>query len=101
MCGFAENRRNRRKSTHGEGYSPKSGDDRIGQVFSLRHRQLDRVSAGCDAVDRVGPKGGRQCSAIAHFFVIFTFCPHGADSPFQNVRTHTHSQKTELIFRFS
>ena len=93
MCGFAENRRNRRKSTHGEGYSPKSGDDRIGQVFSLRHRQLDRVSAGCDAVDRVGPKGGRQCSAIAHFFVNFHILPSWCGFSFSNVPdTHTQSE---------
>jgi len=42
------------------GISPKSGDDRIGQIFCLRQRGFDRVSAGCRARERVGPKGGRR-----------------------------------------
>ena len=44
ICGCAVNRRNRRKPTpHERGNSPKSGDDRIDQVFCLRHREFDRV----------------------------------------------------------
>ncbi len=35
--------------------------------FSLRHRGLDRVSAGCRVRDRFGPKGGRRGFAIPHF----------------------------------
>ena len=35
-------------------------DDPIGQVFPLRHRGFDRVSADCRAGDRVGPKKNRR-----------------------------------------
>ena len=43
-CGFTDNRRNKRKSTHKSGgNSPKSDDDPIGQVFCLRHRGFERV----------------------------------------------------------
>lgn len=59
---------NRRKSTPSVGgNSPKSGDDRIGQVASLRHRGFDWVLAGCRARNRVGLKGGRRRLAIAQF----------------------------------
>ena len=48
---------NRRNSTGGEGKSSKSGDD---PIFFQRHRGFDRVSGGCCARDRVGPKDGRR-----------------------------------------
>ncbi len=59
---------NRRKSKEwkeiepfGHGNSPKSSDDRIGQVFCLSQRRFDRVSwVGCRADERVGPKGGHR-----------------------------------------
>ena len=47
ICGFAENRRNRRKWTpQGRGNSQKSGDDPIGQVFVY-------VIAGSNGLERV------------------------------------------------
>ena len=66
-----KNRRSQRKSIpKGEGNSPKSGDDRIGQVFAYVIG-FNRVSAGCRNDDRVGPKGGRRWSAIIYFLNIF------------------------------
>ena len=41
--------------------------------FFLRHRGFDRISAGCRARDRVGSKGGRRRSAIAHLLENFLF----------------------------
>ena len=60
-------------------------DDPIGQVFPLRHRGFDRVSADCRAGDRVGPKKNRRWSAIVHFFGKFShiFSLDCVDSPFQ------------------
>ena len=46
----------------GKRNSPKSGDERIGQVFCLRHHGFDRV----------GPKGGRRRFAIRHFRDMFS-----------------------------
>ena len=66
-----QNRRNRRK------WTPMDGEIRrnpatiaLAKFFCLNHRGFDRVPAGCRARDRVGPKGGRRWSAIAHFFYI-------------------------------
>ncbi len=55
--------------------SLKPGDDHMGQVFCLRHGGFDRISAGCRARDRVGPKGGSRWSAFSHFvgYFFFTF----------------------------
>ena len=55
-----------------EGNSPKSGDDRHGQVFCRRQRGFERVWAGCRAPDRVGPKSGLPLFTIAHFLDIFS-----------------------------
>ena len=78
------------KTTHKiGGNSLKSGDDRMGQVFFLRHRGFQRVSTGYRAPDRVGPKSGLSWFTEAHFLDIFRiFSPHGADSPFQMRVTH-------------
>ncbi len=80
--------------------SPNSGDDRIGQVVCLDHRGFERVWAGCRKPDRVGPKSGLSLFTILHFLETFQILsPHGADFPFQMHLLHT--QKSELIFRYS
>ena len=116
-CGFAENRRsqmkstlrirrknrtNRRKSTpQGRKNSPKSGDDRIDQVFSY-------VIAGSNGFQRVAvlPIGSVRKAAVHDsrrcifriFFKIFS--PRGASSPFQTerARAHTHKKKWTHVY---
>ena len=78
--------------------SPKSGDDRIDQVFFLRHRGFDWVSTDCRAHDRVGPNEVRRWSAIAHLIFFQIFGHHAADSPFHTYQTLR--RKSELIFRY-
>ena len=88
-----QNRRNRRK------WTPMDGEIRrnpatiaLAKFFCLNHRGFDRVPAGCRARDRVGPKGGRRWSAIAHFLDIFSyFQPRRCGFPFSNV-AHTDRQ---------
>ena len=88
-CGFTENRRNQRKSTpKGGGNSPKSGDDRVGQVFVC-------VTAGSNRFERVAAlpfsRSGRSekrlsvihDSASFAYFFFQIFSSHDADSPFQ------------------
>ena len=60
-CGFAENRRNQWKSTpKGGGNSPKSGDDRVGQVFVC-------VTAGSNGVE------GRVDTGTGSLFCHWTY----------------------------
>ena len=101
-CGFAENRRSQIKSTPKVGgNSPKSGDDRIDQVFSY-------VIAGSSGFQRVAVlRIGSVRKAAFHdsrrriFWIFFhIFSPDGAASPFQTERTHTHTHKFGLIFTY-
>ncbi len=63
------------------GNSPKSGDDRIDQVFPLRYRRFDRVSASEIRSVRKEAVDDRRLRIFGYFFHIFS--PDGADSLFQ------------------
>ena len=95
-----KNRKNRRKSTpQGRKISPKSGDDRIDQVFSY-------VIAGSSGFQRVAVlRIGSVRKAAFHdsrrriFWIFFhIFSPDGEASPFQTEASHTHTHKSGLIF---
>ena len=99
-CRFAENRRNQRKSTpKGGGNSPKSGDDRIGQVFVY-------VIAGSNGFQWVAalPIGSVRKAVIDDsrrriFWIFFhIFSPYGADSPFQMRVTHKNLDSSLYTF---
>ena len=100
-CGFAENRRNRRKSTpKGVGKSPKSGDDRVGQVFVC-------VTAGSNGFERVAvfpcsrlgwsEKRPSMIGECAFFIYFFKFLALTLRIPL--FKRTGHTQKSGLIFR--
>ncbi len=64
----------------------------LAKFFYLRHRVLDRVSAGYRADDRVGPKGDRRRSVIAHFLKLFfhIFAPTVRIPLFKRSAHHRH-----------
>ena len=103
FCGFAQNRRNQRKSTpSGMGNSPKYGHNHIGQVFHLLHRGLDQVWARRRARDRVGPKWGRLWLSIPDFCVFSHISStYGTNIAFPNVPDiNRHTQTSGSIFRY-
>ena len=61
--------------------------------FCLRHRGFERVSTGCRAPDRVGPKSGLSLLTKAHFSdIFFTFLAPTVRLPlFKRSVTHTHT----------
>ena len=81
-----------------EGNFPKSGDDRIDQVFYLCHRGFDWVSVDCRARDRVCPKLPSvvgDCAIFAFFFQIDS--PDGTDS---DTDRHTDTNRKVNLQRF-
>ena len=83
------------------GNSPKSGDDRIGQLFCLRHRGFDRVSARCRGGNREVRKGAVDDRRMRIVWIFFKFLALMVRIAFSNVLDiHTDTQKSELIFRY-
>ena len=89
-----KHRKNRGKSTpQGRKNSPKSGQDRISQVFTY-------VIAGSNGFEWVAvlPIGSVRKAAVHDsrtriFYIFFhIFSPDGPASPFQTERTHTHKK---------
>lgn len=72
ICGLPENRR--KSNASGGGNSP--------EFICLRHRGFGRVSAGCRARDRIGPKGNRRWLAIPYFAYFSHYLPDDADCTF-------------------
>lgn len=85
ICGLPENRR--KSNASGGGNSP--------EFICLRHRGFGRVSAGCRARDRIGPKGNRRWLAIPYFCLFFTLFARRCGLYF------SHRQNIELICKFS
>ena len=80
--------------------SLKPGDDHMGQVFCLRHGGFDRISAGCRARDRVGPKGGSRWSAFSHFVGYFFFHIFSPDGAMRQLHCHFGFQARLSDFGF-
>ncbi len=99
-CGFAENRRNQRKSIpKGRGNSPKSGDDPIGQVFAY-------VIAGSNGFERVVvlPIGSVRKAAFHYsrfrilWIFLSDFLPPRCGFPFSNgARPHFRNSGRDVI----
>ena len=100
-CRFAEKRRNQRKLTpKGGGNPPKSGDDRIGQVFVC-------VIAGSNGFERVAglpcsrsgwcEKRSSMIGECAFFGYFFKFLALTVRIPL--FKRTGHTQKSGLIFR--
>ena len=70
--------------------------------FFLRHRGFERVSTGCRAPDRVGPKSGLPWFTKAHFFGYFFhifLAPLRCRIPLFKLRVTHKNLDSSLIYR--